>query len=185
MTMNESWGYVPDDEDWKSARDLVHALCETVARGGNLLLNVGPRGDGSLEPDQAPVEAVAGWMDRRLGVHDASPDSSHGSGTARRPGRDDRFLLSASCAPTTRSPCAASPSTGSSGPSTWRPAGSWRSPPAARSSTSSSTATPTARSASRSPRTSWTTRPPCWPWTSAPPEPAPVRGCNEGKHRRS
>ncbi len=50
LTMNESWGWVPGDQDWKSSRDLVHALCETVGKGGNLLLNVGPRGDGSLDP---------------------------------------------------------------------------------------------------------------------------------------
>ena len=72
LTMNESWGYVPDDEDWKSARDLVHALCETVGKGGNLLLNVGPRGDGSLDPTEASrLSAVADWMDRYgSAVHD-------------------------------------------------------------------------------------------------------------------
>lgn len=65
MTMNESWGYNPADPDWKSARTLVHTLCEVAGRGGNLLLNVGPRGDGTL-PDEASerLEAVAGWMQR-------------------------------------------------------------------------------------------------------------------------
>jgi alpha-L-fucosidase len=72
MTMNESWGYVPEDEDWKSERDLVHALCETVGKGGNLLLNIGPQGDGSLDPTEASrLAVVAGWMDRHAdAVHD-------------------------------------------------------------------------------------------------------------------
>jgi alpha-L-fucosidase len=69
MTMNRSWGYVPDDEEYKSARDLVHTLCETASRGGNLLLNIAPRGDGSVPPEQVErLAAVATWMDTH---HDA------------------------------------------------------------------------------------------------------------------
>jgi alpha-L-fucosidase len=65
LTMNESWGYVPGDTDYKSARLLVHTLCEVAARGGNLLLNVSPRGDGSLPPEQVErLGAIATWMDR-------------------------------------------------------------------------------------------------------------------------
>ena len=88
LTMNESWGYVPEDEDWKTERDLVHALCETVGKGGNLLLNIGPRGDGSLDPTEASrLAAVAGWMDaaRRGHPRRRARASSPGSGTARRP----------------------------------------------------------------------------------------------------
>src|SRR5690606_27939935 len=40
LTMNRSWGYVPADTRYKSARDLIHTVCETAGRGGNLLLNV-------------------------------------------------------------------------------------------------------------------------------------------------
>jgi alpha-L-fucosidase len=63
LTMNDSWGYVPDDTDYKSARQLVHTLCETVGRGGNLLLNVSPTGTGALPPEQRErLDAIAGWM---------------------------------------------------------------------------------------------------------------------------
>lgn len=62
-TMNGSWGWNPDDPDLKSSRALVGALCETVGRGGNLLLNVSPRGDGSLPPEQLDrLDAFASWM---------------------------------------------------------------------------------------------------------------------------
>ncbi len=65
MTINESWGYNPDDHAWKSPRQLVHTLCEVAGRGGNLLLNVGPKGDGTLPAEilerLAPVER---WMAR-------------------------------------------------------------------------------------------------------------------------
>lgn len=63
LTMNRSWGYVPVDTSYKSARDLIHTVCETAGRGGNLLLNVSPRGDGSLPPEQFERLAVVGeWV---------------------------------------------------------------------------------------------------------------------------
>ena len=52
MTINESWGYNPSDTAYKSSRELVHMLCETVSRRGRFLLNVGPMGDGRLPPDR-------------------------------------------------------------------------------------------------------------------------------------
>ena len=65
LTMNRSWGHVPDDRDHKSVRHLVHTLCETAGRGGNLLVNVGPRGDGSLAPEQAErLAGIGTWMER-------------------------------------------------------------------------------------------------------------------------
>jgi alpha-L-fucosidase len=63
MTMNESWGYNPSDTHYKSARALIHALCEVAGRGGNLLLNVSPRGDGTLPPEQEErLQVVGAWM---------------------------------------------------------------------------------------------------------------------------
>ena len=65
LTMNDSWGYVPDDHAYKPARQLVETVCETAARGGNLLLNVSPRGDGSLPPEQLErLALLAAWMQR-------------------------------------------------------------------------------------------------------------------------
>jgi len=65
MTMNNSWGYNPSDRHYKSARNLVHTLCEVAASGGNLLLNVSPRGDGTLPPEQVErLEAIGSWMQR-------------------------------------------------------------------------------------------------------------------------
>jgi len=63
FTMNDSWGWNPDDMHYKSPRAIIHALCETAGRGGNLLLNVSPRGDGSLPREQVErLDAVAEWM---------------------------------------------------------------------------------------------------------------------------
>jgi alpha-L-fucosidase len=62
--MNESWAWNPTDPAYKTSRALVHTLCEVAGRGGRLLLNVGPRGDGTLAPEQAErLAAIAGWME--------------------------------------------------------------------------------------------------------------------------
>jgi alpha-L-fucosidase len=65
MTMNNSWGYNPSDRHYKSVRSLINTLSEVATKGGRLLLNVGPRGDGSLAEEQAErLEAIAEWMAR-------------------------------------------------------------------------------------------------------------------------
>lgn len=63
MTMNESWGYNKDDHQYKSARTLIQRLCEVASKGGNLLLNISPMGDGTLPPEQIErIDAVTEWM---------------------------------------------------------------------------------------------------------------------------
>ncbi len=63
MTMNMSWGYNPTDPDYKTARDLIHTLCEVSAKGGNLLLNVSPMGNGTLPDEQIErLETIGMWM---------------------------------------------------------------------------------------------------------------------------
>ncbi len=64
MTLNESWGYDSADDEWKSARTIVRNLI-TCARGrGNYLLNVGPRGDGSIpEASVRILKEVGKWLD--------------------------------------------------------------------------------------------------------------------------
>ncbi len=62
MTMNESWGYNPTDTQYKSGRQMIHALCEVAGRGGNLLLNVSPMADGRLPLEQTQrLDAIARW----------------------------------------------------------------------------------------------------------------------------
>jgi len=99
MTMNESWAWNPADTDYKSARSLVHTLCEVVGRGGNLLLNVSPRGDGSLPPEQVErLEHVGRWMARYgesvLGVTPGLEAWQHYGPSTRRGRRVYVHLLS-------------------------------------------------------------------------------------------
>lgn len=63
MTMNDNWGYAKDDENWKSPARLVSLLVETASKGGNLLLNIAPMGDGRVpQPSVDALRAIGAWM---------------------------------------------------------------------------------------------------------------------------
>ena len=63
MTMGSSWSWNPHDT-YKSPRELVHTLVGIVAKGGNLLLGIGPRPDGTLPATSlARLRAIGAWME--------------------------------------------------------------------------------------------------------------------------
>ena len=63
FTHNDSWGFVKNDSDFKSPREILHLLASVAARGGNLILNVGPDGTGRI-PDlsQHYLREVGTWL---------------------------------------------------------------------------------------------------------------------------
>jgi alpha-L-fucosidase len=63
QTFSGSWGYHRDEATWKSVEQLVRMLIDTVSKGGNLLLNVGPTARGEF--DSRALDRLAGigrWM---------------------------------------------------------------------------------------------------------------------------
>jgi len=65
QTFSGSWGYHRDEASWKSVEQLVQMLIDTVSKGGNLLLNVGPTARGEF--DERALSRLAGigeWMKR-------------------------------------------------------------------------------------------------------------------------
>ena len=59
---NKSWGYIKDDT-FKSPQFVVHQLVDIVSKNGNLLLNVGPRSDGTIpEEVQKVLLDVGAWL---------------------------------------------------------------------------------------------------------------------------
>jgi len=63
QTFSGSWGYHRDEATWKSVRQLVVMLIETVSKGGNLLLNVGPTARGTLDGRATTrLEGIGAWM---------------------------------------------------------------------------------------------------------------------------
>jgi alpha-L-fucosidase len=64
-TTNQSWGFHAVDDWWKAPKELVHQLVTCARDGGNYLLNIGPRSDGSVpEPAVDALSAVGDWLAR-------------------------------------------------------------------------------------------------------------------------
>jgi alpha-L-fucosidase len=62
ITMGTQWQYKPAHESYKSGTQLIEMLIETRAKGGNLLLNVGPKPDGELPIEQEErLREIALW----------------------------------------------------------------------------------------------------------------------------
>ncbi len=62
ITMGTQWQYKPTNEDYKSGTRLIDILIETRAKGGALLMNVGPKPDGVLpEEQEARLREIAAW----------------------------------------------------------------------------------------------------------------------------
>lgn len=63
MTLNRNWGYVRSDMEFKSAAQVVRMLADISSGGGNLLLNVGPDGQGRVpEPCARILREVGAWL---------------------------------------------------------------------------------------------------------------------------
>jgi alpha-L-fucosidase len=62
-TVNHTWGYRKDDQDWKSPGAIIFKLVDIVSKGGNYLLNVGPMADGTIpQASQDNLRAVGRWL---------------------------------------------------------------------------------------------------------------------------
>jgi alpha-L-fucosidase len=63
MTMNDTWGYKSYDDDWKDTKTLVRTLVDAASKGGNFLLNIGPKPDGTIpEPIVSRLHEMGAWM---------------------------------------------------------------------------------------------------------------------------
>lgn len=95
QTLNGSWGYDRDNVDFKTPDLLVRMLIDSVAKDGNMLLNIGPDGRGAVTPrDLGTLAAIGEWM--RL--HEASIIGAGPSTVQAPPGtaitqRGDRLYL--------------------------------------------------------------------------------------------
>ena len=64
MTLANNWGYVPNDQ-FKSSSKIIHSLIEVVAKGGSLLLGIGPKPDGTLPAEALQrLKEIGAWMNK-------------------------------------------------------------------------------------------------------------------------
>jgi alpha-L-fucosidase len=63
QTFSGSWGYYRDEYTWKNTKQLLVLLIESVSKGGNLLLNVGPTGRGTIDYRAVnALNSMGEWM---------------------------------------------------------------------------------------------------------------------------
>jgi len=55
MTMNDSWGYQHNDKNYKTPNQVIRILVDCISMGGNLLLDIGPKADGSIPDEQVKI----------------------------------------------------------------------------------------------------------------------------------
>ncbi len=63
QTFSGSWGYYRDEHTWKDNKQLLVLLIESVSKGGNVLLNIGPTGRGVIDyRAEAALDKMGEWM---------------------------------------------------------------------------------------------------------------------------
>jgi alpha-L-fucosidase len=67
MTINDNWGYRPNDHNWKTPYEIITIFVDAVSNGGNLLLDIGPKADGTIPEEQVNVLKELGAWNKRNG----------------------------------------------------------------------------------------------------------------------
>jgi alpha-L-fucosidase len=63
MTLNHHWAYFMGDDNWKSPATVIHNLVDIASKGGNYLLDVGPTGQGVIQPEAVNIlQQVGDWL---------------------------------------------------------------------------------------------------------------------------
>ncbi len=95
QTLNGSWGYDRDNHNWKSPELLLSLLVDSVSKGGNLLLNVGPTGRGEFQPEARDTLATIGeWMRRHSrAIYGCTASNYQPPADCRYTQRGDRLYL--------------------------------------------------------------------------------------------
>lgn len=68
MTINNNWGYQPQDKNWKTPYEIISIFADAVSNGGNLLLDIGPKEDGTIPEEQVHVLKELGAWNKRNGA---------------------------------------------------------------------------------------------------------------------
>ena len=55
MTMNNSWGYQPNDKNYKTVNQIIRIFVDCISMGGNLLLDIAPKPDGTIPTEQVTI----------------------------------------------------------------------------------------------------------------------------------
>jgi alpha-L-fucosidase len=67
MTINNNWGYQPQDTAWKTPFEIISIFADAVSNGGNLLLDIGPKADGTIPQQEVHVLKELGKWNKKNG----------------------------------------------------------------------------------------------------------------------
>jgi alpha-L-fucosidase len=67
MTTNDNWGYRKSDTNWKTPYEVISIFVDAVSNGGNLLLDIGPKEDGTIPNEQVNILKELGAWNKRNG----------------------------------------------------------------------------------------------------------------------
>ncbi|QNE41952.1 alpha-L-fucosidase (plasmid) [Hymenobacter sp. NBH84] len=65
MTINNNWGYQPQDKAWKTPYEVITIFADAVSNGGNMLLDIGPKEDGTIPPEEVQVLKELGQWNKK------------------------------------------------------------------------------------------------------------------------
>lgn len=65
MTINNNWGYQPQDTNWKTPYEIITIFADAISNGGNMLLDIGPMQDGTIPPQQVHVLKELGKWNKK------------------------------------------------------------------------------------------------------------------------
>ena len=65
MTMNDSWGFQKNDKNYKTTNQIIGIFADVIGNGGNLLLDIGPKADGTIPAEQVKIlEELGQWTSK-------------------------------------------------------------------------------------------------------------------------
>lgn len=65
MTMNDSWGYQGNDKNYKTPYQIIRIFADVISMGGNLLLDIGPKQDGTIPEEQENIlQELGKWTSK-------------------------------------------------------------------------------------------------------------------------
>jgi alpha-L-fucosidase len=97
MTMNDSWGHQPHDNNYKPLQRIIRIFCHCIGMGGNLLLDIAPYADGSIPPPAVErLQGLGAWIRKHeeavYAAKDGLPHGHFNGPTALSPDRRTLYL---------------------------------------------------------------------------------------------
>ena len=99
LTMNDSWGYQQRDNNYKTPNQIIRTFIDCVSNGGNLLLDIGPKPDGTLAVKQVNILKELGRWNKKhaeavFGTRSGIPQTYfHGKSTTSPDGKTIYLFL--------------------------------------------------------------------------------------------